>query len=137
MKSIYINTDLDIVSSDDLSHLVKVLSDKSVLLHSEKNDDGLWYIRVEANDSGLVGGKEHHPSKDMNKLLNIIDRLDEATKNILIRAQTFDFNIGWQASKNRPEGTFCLPNDLLKRISRIGATLSVTIYSSDENDYDE
>lgn len=137
MKSIYINTDLDIVSSDDLNHLVESIRDKCELLQAETNDDGSWYIRLEANDSGIIDGKGHNPIRDIKVLLNLIESLDEIQKKFLARAKTFDFNIGWQASKDRPEGSFCIPNDLLQRMSNIGATLSVTVYPSNENDYDE
>lgn len=133
MKSNYINTDLDIKSSDDLSHLVDILNEKCDLLYGQKEEDGHWFIRVEASNSGCVGSDEHHPNRDIDQLLQVIEGLSTETKALLQRANQFDFDIGWQAGEKRPEGRFTLANELLRRISDIGATVSVTIYPSESD----
>lgn len=137
MTSFYMNTDLDIVSSDDLSPLLPILEEKCDLLHEQRKDDGLWYICVEAEGSGIIGKHNHQPGRDINALLDVIHGLDEDLKNKLLKAQTFDFNIGWQSSEHRPEGTLRIPNGLLRRISNTGATLTLTVYPSDQNDWNE
>ncbi len=135
MSSSYLNTDLVIVSPDNLSHLAEVLNEKCELLHSNKGEDGLWYISVNAYGSGIVGSDEHDPRRDVSELLKVIDELNEDTKIFLQGAIEFDFNIGWQSGEKRPEGAFSLPNELLRRIADTGATLTVTVYPSEENDF--
>ncbi len=134
IKSNYINTDLDIVSDKDLENLIPILEEKCNLLHAQRNQDGFWHLTIEAKGSGIVGHETHNPTRDLHELLAIIERLSKKTKKLLSRAKIFDFNIGLQSSKEYPEGTFKLANKLLNTISKLGATLTVTIYPTDEND---
>ncbi len=74
------------------------------------------------------------PTRDLGELLDVLESLDDGLKRLLAKSGTFDFNIGWQSSTHRPEGAFTIPSDLLHRISILGATLTVTVYPSSEND---
>ncbi|MGD9126063.1 MAG: hypothetical protein PVH19_01685, partial [Planctomycetia bacterium] len=129
-ESIYLNTDLDIVSSDDLGPLAEIFDKKCALLHGQKEDDGLWYLTVESEDSGSGCGQEDSAQlqRDLNDLLNVIEGLENSLRSLLARADRFDFNIGWEAGTQRPEGVLTIPSDLLRRITDSGATLTVTIY---------
>jgi hypothetical protein len=129
------NTDLDIISNKDLSDLANILEKKCYVLHSEKKKDGFWHICVEAKGSGMIGTKNHKPNKDIESLLKIIEGLDDKRKKILKKSDKFDFNIGWQSSDKRPEGSFSFESKLLHRITNCGATVTVTIYPSNENDF--
>ena len=132
MSSIYLNTDLVIVVQDNPSHLLAVLNEKCELIHCQKGEDSLWHISANACNSGIVGSDEHNPTRDVSELLQVIEELNKETKVFLQEAAEFDFNIGWQSSDKHPEGAFSLPNALLRRIATTGATLTVTIYPSEE-----
>jgi hypothetical protein len=134
MTSAYLNTDVDIASPNDLSQLAVVLGEKCELLSGKREDDGLWHICIEAEESGIIGSEKHTPTTDISELLDAFQSLNGNLKRLLTTSITFDFNIGWQSSERRPEGAFTIPSDLLHRISDLGATLTVTVYPSSEND---
>lgn len=137
IESIYINTDLDIVSNKDLSDLVNLFKKKCELLHSKKEQNGLWYMCIEAKGSGMTGSINHNPTNDLIKLLKIVEDLPKKTISLLKKSKKFDFNIGWQSSKERPEGSCNLPNQILQRIAKIGATITFTVYPSNENEIEK
>lgn len=137
MNSRYLNTDLDIESVEDLSPLIKILKRKCDLLHGGKDDAGLWRVTIEARNSGFVGGEGHDQVADINEILKVIESLSDEIQKLLLGAQKFEFNIGWQSSEKRPVGAFSLPTELLGRVAGIGATIAVTIYPSNENDFEE
>jgi len=133
MRSVYLNTDVDIVSPNDLGQLANFLDERCALLRGEREDDGLWHIRIEAEESGETCREDHTTTSSLSELLDVFENLDDNMKRLLATSSKFDFDIGWQASEHRPEGTFTIPNDLLHRISNLGATLTVTVYPSSEN----
>lgn len=133
MNSRYLNTDLDIESLEDLSPLIKVLKRKCDLLHGEKDEEGLWRVSIEARNSGFVGSEGHDPEADISEILKVIESLRDEIQKLLLGAKKFEFNIGWQSSEERPVGVLSLSKELLGRVSDIGATMTVTIYPSNEN----
>ena len=131
MKTLaYINTDLDIVSAEDLSVLAEVLEPRCHVLHAVE-EQGKWLVRMEALRSGDPRVAEHHPARDIRALLDVLHSLTgEAAQRV--RTATLDMNIGWQGPAGRPEGSFSLPPDVLHGIAAVGATLSVTVYPPEE-----
>ena len=83
---------------------------------------GVWHF----------GSQEHNPESDFQKLIALLTEAKSQFHNEFQWLDKIDFNIGWQSSKERPEGTFTIPNDLLVEVAKLGATISVTIYPSDE-----
>ncbi len=128
MTTRYINTDLEVVSEEDLESLTKLLQPNSDVLHSEKLSDGLWHLSVEAEGSGLIGSADHDPNRDIEKLLTLIEGLDEGHRAILTRAKTFEFDVGLEHSGSRPERVLSLPSRTLARIQAVSATLGETVY---------
>jgi len=133
MTSTYLNTDVDIQSSENLTDLATVLEPQCELLDAHRAEDGCWCICLEATESGVISEGHHNPTTDITKLLEVFESLEDEAKRLLNASQV-EFNIGWQSSEHRPEGTFAIPGNLLRRISDLGATLAVTIYPSSEND---
>ncbi len=137
MNSRYLNTDLEIESLEDLRPLLKILKRKCDVLHGEKDKEGLWRVTVEARNSGFVGSEDHDPKKDISEILEVIESLKDEMQKLLLGAKKLDFDIGWQSSEERPVGAFSLPKELLGRVVGIGATMTVTIYPSNENDFED
>jgi len=105
------------------------------LLHGEKDEEGLWRVSIEIRNSGFVGSERHDPKADISEILEVIESLGDETQKLLLGAKKFEFNIGWQSSEERPVGLFSKPKELLGRVAGIGATMTVTIYPSNENDF--
>ena len=132
MSSHYINTDVDLESSENLENLKIFLEGKSHVLFGDIIENGRWHIRIEAEESGMFRSQEHYPGSDFQKLITLLIEAKSRFSNEFQLLDKIDFNIGWQSSKERPEGTFTIAHDLLVEVVKLGATISVTIYPSDE-----
>lgn len=133
--SCYINTDLDLVSRHDLSPLAARFDAEACLLHCDQWADGKWYATVEAAGSGDVEFRRT-PEDHLRALLDIVARFDERETRAWYDCEKREFNIGWQAAEQRPEGAFAIPAEILREFARHDATLAVTIYPSCESDLD-
>ncbi|MEX0704885.1 MAG: hypothetical protein WD069_22490 [Planctomycetales bacterium] len=129
----YINTDLDLVSCDDLSPLAAIFDERADLLDCGQYGDGKWYATIEASGSGVLE-EDRGPDHDIRELLRVVAGLDEAAARSWRGCEKREFNIGWQAAERRPEGSFSIDAELLREIAHHDATLAVTIYPSCEND---
>jgi hypothetical protein len=136
MKQYYINTDLVLESKQDLSVLAAYFDQKAHLLYAEPQN-GIWHVSVEARGSGIADDPKSRPQRDIAALLKLLESLPPKRRTMLRTCLTFDFNVGWQSSDRRPEGHFSLPPAMLSRIAHLGATFTVTIYPSSENESDE
>ena len=137
MTSHYLNTDLEIAAETHCQSMVDLFSAKCNLAHHVQGGDGRWHSSVDACDSGIMGDATHGPVRDIDGLLCAIENSTDAIKRFLRHADVFDFNVGWQAAEKRPEGAFGLPNGLLRRIAGLGATITVTVYPSCEDDSED
>ena len=135
MKSIYLNTDVDIDSSEDLTALIDFLDGRTNLLYGDKVENGKWHISLEAIDSCIADDPLRSPNIHINELIEVLRegklRFPKEFKSV----SKFDFNVGWQSAAERPEGAFTLESELLFAISELGASLTVTIYPSNDNDF--
>ena len=127
----YLNTDLDIESTDNLSALVPAFEENCVVLHAGEMQDGRWMIRVEADRSGEPEDAIANPERDIDTLLSVLNNFDAQSKKMLLHADLFDFNIGWESGKELPPSSFRLSVTVLGKIAEIGATLTTTIYPID------
>ncbi len=157
MESYYLNTDLEIkvenlpsgsiLTITDFDKLVSVLSDKCVVHmvsnFQDRGDGPYLHFIANANWEGDPNEAKRYKEEtdcqwkfeqDCDKMLTVLEQLGERLIKVLQSTTTFDFNIGWQSSEDRPEGWIHLPNKLLKRIADIGATVTMTVYPSNEND---
>lgn len=128
----YLNTDLDIETAEDLSPLVPVFEETCIVLHAEAMQDGRWMIRVEADRLGESEEAIANPERDIELLLEVLRNFDTESKKMLRHAALFDFNIGWESGKELPPSSFRLSTELLGKISEIGATLTITIYPTED-----
>lgn len=134
MKQRYINTDLVLESEQDLSAVEAILDAQADLLYAQRLHNGLWHLSAEARGSGIRGDPASSPERDLAALLTLLESMSEEHQTLLRACRKFDFDIGWDTSEHRPEGHFTLASSVLSRIAAIGASLSVTIYPSSEND---
>ncbi len=132
MKSHYINTDVDMESLGDLGRLKEFLRTRANLLYGERDEDGLWMIRIEADWPEEIGVGKHGAEQDIEELCELLKTAKTLFPGEFEALSRFDFNIGWQASDRRPEGAFTVNNRLVAEIAGMGASISVTVYPSDE-----
>jgi hypothetical protein len=134
MGSHYINTDLIIRTSADACSLVARLARSCDLLYGELYEDERWHMAAEARCASDISRTDRSPEIHVRRLLDALEALPPEELRLVRGAEVVEFNIGWQAAADRPEGVFALAPPTLARISALGASLVVTVYPSSEDD---
>lgn len=117
----YLNTDLDLVCDVDPSVLAAefVALDFAVNVHS--GDDGLFYVLCEDdNDS--------EPEPNILRLLDAIDALTDASRELWNRCTKREFNVGYDCGDEPWSFNQGLSNVALRRMADCGSTLRITLY---------
>lgn len=69
----YLNTDLDLVSKEDLSELVNVFEAAGASpLHIARWEDGTWHATIETDD------QHSEPDPNISQLLELVSKLSES-----------------------------------------------------------
>jgi hypothetical protein len=125
----YINLDLGIESSDDLTPLAEYLDQNACLL-SHENIKGIDYITVEAS----LGSDGATPEVSANKMLTLIESMPEHLyrlfKNAKSRIFDFGFKGGYETNPYRTD----LGSGLLIRTATHNIAFRFTIYSYRKED---
>lgn len=126
----YLNTDLALQADESLAPLAEILDRECKLLYAKP----YGHVSAEARGSGTAGDPASSPERDIASLLDVLEALSAEHRALVDRCTSFEFNIGWQSTEQRPEGAFTVGPELLARVGALGATLAVTIYPSSEAD---
>lgn len=124
MNTHYLNTDLDLISDEDISQLGAYFDKHADLIRCEK-ENGVWRAVVEAAGSGT----SELPDADILGLISVVKKMDPSLKSQLDTCHVRDFNIGVETGNTRG---FNIPinNSTLSKIAVLGFTLSFTTYPS-------
>ena len=129
----YINTDLDLVSEQDLTPLVVAMDARGVtalLAEWQRADDrrvlpqadGCWHLTFEhAQDFG-------EPAGAISALLDAIESLPGEAHDLWSRCTLREFNIGYDCGAEPWAFNNGLTDRILGRMVRVGASLRITIY---------
>jgi hypothetical protein len=120
----YLNTDLDLVSADDLTPLAAALEAAGLLrLHVGKQDDGLWHARFEPSE------QHESPEESIAALLppieSLIGPLSDAWAGCLER----ELSIGYQSGHAPRPLEHAISSPLLGRAAALGVSLGIVLYS--------
>lgn len=119
----YLNTDLDLVSTDDLTELAEVFKSQGVYpLHVTHGGDGLWYSVFEASLD------QHEPESHISKMLSVIEQLSPELRMAWEKCSLRVFDLGYDCGLRPWAYNQGLSTALLARIAAAGATLRITIY---------
>jgi hypothetical protein len=122
-KTCYLNTDLDLTSSDDLTPLAALFQTRGVFpLHVTHGEDGLWYATLE------VLGQHAEPEPNIAVMVAVAESLDEPHRSVWLRCAQREFNIGYDCGAEPWAFNQGLSSGLLGRIAAVGASLRVTLY---------
>jgi hypothetical protein len=119
----YLNTDLDLISSDELTALATVFEARGLFpLHVSRRDDGLWYASFETQDQ--------HTEAEPNiaALVAVVESLAEPHRSMWSGCTRREFNIGYDCGSEPWGFTQALSSGLLGRVSAVGASLRITLY---------
>jgi hypothetical protein len=120
----YLNTDLDVVSGDDLTPLAAAFEKKKwSVLHCEQHADRLWRAGFE------VPGGQSKLEKAIPAMLKVIETLTPPLQSLWAGCSKRDFNIGFDGGYEPRSAEYTLASGLLARIAAVGASVTITIYA--------
>ncbi len=123
----YLNTDLDLVSLDDLTVLAAIFDSRGVFpLHVGREEDGLCYARIETQDS------HREPEQNIAAMVAVVESLEEPHRSVWRQCTTREFNLGYNCGADPWAFNQGLSTDLLGRIAGIDASLRITTYPDRE-----
>lgn len=121
----YLNTDLDLISSDELTALAAMFERCGFFtLHVTHRDDGLWYASFETRD------QHTEPEPNIAAMVAIIESLLEPHRSIWLECTRRDFNVGYDCGAEPWAFTQEFSSGLLGRMAAVGASLRLTLYPS-------
>ncbi len=124
----YLNTDLDLVSEQDLRPLTEAFKASGLSpLHVAAADDGRWFATLETDQ------QFSEPEQTVAVMLTVIEQLVPALRHCWDRCELREFNIGYDCGNEPWAFNQGLSNSLLGRIAAAGATLRITIYPQREH----
>ena len=124
----YLNTDLDLISPDELTALAAVFETRGVFpLHVSQRDDGLWYATFETQD------QHAEPEPNIAAMVSVAESLAEPHRSIWLACPRREFNIGYECGPAPWAFNQQLSSGLLGRIAGVGASLRVTLYPDREH----
>jgi hypothetical protein len=124
----YLNTDLDLTSTDDLTALAAAFEAAGFLtLHvacGEKS--GLWSACFETGEQHL------EPETNIAAMLTVIEGVPLALRSVWANCSRREFNIGYDCGREPWAFNQGLSPELLRRIAAAGAGLRWTLYPDRE-----
>ena len=123
----YLNTDLDLVSPDDLTVPAAAFELLGLFaLHDARRDDRRWYASFET--------REQHgdPESSIAIMIAAVESLAEPHRSMWRACASRALNIGYDCGSAPWAFTQGLSAPLLGRMAAIGASLHVTLYPARE-----
>ena len=128
----YLNTDLELVSDDDLTALAAAFEAKGMfpLYGATQEADGLWYAKFEMEDhfNEEMDHFNEEPGLTIASMLAVIESLTGPLQIAWSRCTLREFNIGYDCGSKPWAFNQGLSNGLLARIAAAGASLRWTLY---------
>jgi len=123
----YLNTDLDLRSTDDLTELAAVFKSHRIYpLHVSKGEDGLWHATFEVLDQCT------EPEPNIAEMVTAVESFTEPHLSMWRGCTLREFNIGYDCGAEPWAFNQGLSCELLGRMAAIGASLRLTIYPDRE-----
>lgn len=117
-----LNTDLDLMSADDVTALASALEALGVFpLHVTRGEDALWFATFETSSVD-------QPEQNVAAMITAIESLPENLRAIWSSCRLREFNIGCDCGDEPWAFNQGMSNELLCRIAAVGASLRITIY---------
>lgn len=126
MPTCYLNTDLDLISTVDLTPLVEVFESQGIFpLHLIRGEDGYWSATLETEE------QYEDPETNIAAMLSAIENFDEPERSVWESLILCEFNIGYGCGSEPWAFNQGLSNQVLQRVGAVGASLRVTLYPSE------
>jgi hypothetical protein len=118
-----LNTDLDLISSEDPTALATALEARGVFsLHVTQGEGGVWHASFETTH------QHPEPAANIEAMVAAVESLRERHRLTWQRCLKREFNVGYDCHTGNAVLTHSLPTELLARVASIGASLGLTLY---------
>ena len=128
MNTSYINTDLELFASFDLSRLAAVLEAHELFpLHITQQEDGRWIAGFEFVT--FEGGEKYaDPESTIVGILDIVEALDGEAHTLWNECSLRNFNIGYACGNEPFAFNNRVSNATLVRAAKVGAGMEISLY---------
>jgi hypothetical protein len=124
----YLNTDLDLKASTEISALLDFLESQGISsLYVDQNEHGIWVASLETDRAFT------DPATNITAMLNVIDRLEGELLDLWRSLTRREFNIGYGCGNEPRVFSQEIPDRVLEQIVKIGASLRITLYPSNSD----
>jgi hypothetical protein len=123
----YLNSDLDLISSNDLNALAAALEKGGVFpLGIRQGNDGQWWVTFET--------KKYHaePEPNISAMLAVVETLPGALRLVWDNCKLREINIGYDCGAEPWAFSQGLSSALLGRMAAVGVSLRFTLYPDRE-----
>jgi hypothetical protein len=119
----YLNTDLVVTSTVDLTNLVTAFESHDVrALYVTRGDDGLWYATFETDD------QYDESEQSISQMLAGIESLSPADSLSWRCCTRREFNLGYDCGNEPWAFNQALSSELIGRLANVSASLRITLY---------
>lgn len=123
----YSNTDLDLISTVDLTALASAFEAANVPpTYVTRGDDGLWYATFETDTQYT------EPEPNIAAMLSVIESLAGPIRSVWDGCTRREFNIGYDCGSKPWAFNQGLSATLLGRMVKVGASVRITLYPDQE-----
>ena len=124
----YLNTDLDLVSANELTALTAALESRGLYsLHMAHAANGLWRASFETETQHV------EPDANIVGICEVLEGLEGQMADALKECTLREFNIGYDCGSEPHSFSHELSLATLRRIVDVGATLRITLYRPDSS----
>jgi hypothetical protein len=119
----FLNVDLDISSSENLTALAAALEPRLTALHVGRVSRK-YLARFE------LRGQPRNPNAAIRALVSALEELKPRHRAIWKRASVLEFNIGFQAAHDAQPQEFRLDPEIVAMVARLKGKIVITIYGA-------
>lgn len=123
----YLNTDLYLISANDLTPIAEIFKAHGILsLQLARAEDGLWYANIEWDD-------EHGPPESaIADMITVVESFDDLQRRIWLGCTRCEFDIGYDCGEKPWAFNQGLSTELLGRMAAVRASLRITLYPDND-----
>jgi len=127
MKPYFLNVDLEIQSTSKLDLLKVAMGKRVLVLYHGPGSGSRQLLAIE------ILRQHKSPDTAIHALCKIVESLPPAARRLWNRSHK-EFDVGYELRASEKSSRFSLRPDTLERISKLGATLTVTYYRGGHSD---
>ncbi len=128
VRPCFLNVDLEIESATRLDSLAAAMGKGVVVLHSGPASKSKRHMLALESARSFK-----NPDAAIHALCAVVESLPPPARRVWGRARK-EFDVGYEVRPSERSSRFSLRPDTLKRVAKLGATLTVTYYRGDADD---